>query len=302
MGEDVTPPGPLDFRVIRDHLDTALEALTNLIDRDWPERLATIPGARAFFLTTMKVATTTYDTVRYLVRDYPRDSTPRPEHAISIPPLSRSLLDQLFTVVFLGEDLPARTAWYYKAGWREGKEVHARYTERFGNRSRVEWLEYGRFLDSIRVEWGISDEEAAQPKLIDYWPIPSQMLRRQDLQPDTRAFLEYLVAWSYKALSQEAHLSFPGLARRGAPLLLPRGQEERTRELAKRKSEGMLTTITLILALATEAEHLLHYGTVRDRLAFVWRVLIEHWGEARDFFEMRYARILEGGPTHGATR
>lgn len=295
MEETATPPGALDFRVIRNELDTALEALTNLIDREWPASLASIPGARALLLTTIKVATVTYDSVRYLVRDYPRDWTPRPELAISIPPLSRSLLDQLFGVIFLAEDLPGRTRLFYRGGWRESKETLERYRERYGDQPAWEqWLvQYEGFLGTVREDWGVRQEEAAHPNQIDWWPTPGQM-RQHDLQPATRTFLEYLDAWFYKTLSQDAHLSFPGLARRGAPLLLRPG-EERDQQLLRRKSQGVFTTTTLILALATEFEHLLQYRTVHDRLAYVWKVLIEHWEEARDLYEMRYARFLDRG-------
>ncbi len=289
----------LDFRAIRDPLDNALEALKNLIDREWPKELATIAGSRALFLTMIKVAVNTYESVRFLAADFPKEGAPKLEHALSIPPLTRSLLDQLFTVIFLSEDLPNRTQWYYKGGWRESIEAYVRYNSKYGdNPEWASWLTaYSSFLEEIRVDWGISDEEAAslkekeeEKKKIKYWPIPSRMKKRA--LKENRNFFQFLDAWIYKTLSQDAHLSFPGLVHRGAPLLL-KPSKEREAQLEKRKSQGVFTTITVVLALASEMEHLLNFGLAKQ-LGYVWGVLINFWEEAADLYAMRYERFLTG--------
>ncbi len=289
MEMDKIPPDKvLDFKVIGQQLDEALEALKNLIDRNWP-RQYDIPGARALFLTMIKVAINTYQSVRFLAADSPKNSAPPLEFALSIPPLTRSLLDQLFAVVFLTEDLTTRTLWYYKAGWREAKEAYDRYKAKYGEDQKwAHWLTLnGEFLESIRTEWGVSNEEAADLNRIKYWPIPSQM----KAQAKDREFLTYLDDWFYKTLSQDAHLSFPGLAHRGAALLIKPG-EERTAQLEKRKSQAVFTTVTIVLALASEMEHLLQFG-LGGRLAFVWGVLVKYWEEAEDLYRMRYEQLLE---------
>ena len=297
--DDVPPEKVLNFRVIRDPLDEALEALKNLIDREWPKGLETIPGAHALFLTMLKVAINTYQSVLFIAADLPKDSAPPLEFALSIPPLTRSLLDQLFSVIFLSEDLPTRVQWYYKAGWRESKEAYDRYNSRYGeDPGWASWLaSYGTFQERIRIDWGMSDEEIAslkekkeKKKKIKFWPIPSKMPERA-LNSENRVFLEYLGAWFYRTLSQDAHLSFPGLVHRGSALLLEPG-EEREAQLIKRKSQALGTTITVLLALASEMEHLLQFGR-GEKLAFVWTVLIGYWEEADDLYKMRYAQFLK---------
>ncbi len=291
---DVPREKVLDFKVVRDPLDEALDALKNFIDREWPKQLENIAGARALFLTMIKVAINTYQSVRFLAADLPKEEAPPLEFALSIPPLTRSLLDQLFTVIFLSEDLAGRTEWYYKGGWREVKEMYDRYKAEYGDRGEwADWFKgYGENIESTRVEWGVSEEEAADLTKIQYWPIPSQMMRHRGIKEQTRAFLEYLDAWFYRTLSQAAHLSFPGLAHRGAPLLLKPG-DERDARLTKRKSQAVFTTITIVLALASEMENLLQFG-LRERLAFVWGVLVKYWEEAGDLYRMRYAEFLTG--------
>lgn len=291
--DDAAREKALDFRVIRDPLDEALKALQNLIDREWPAGLASIAGARELFLLMIKVAINTYESVRFLAADIPKESAPRLEYALSIPPLTRSLLDQLFTVVFLSEDLATRTQWFYKGGWREMMEQYNRYKSEYGdNPEWANWFTmYGAHLEKTRVDWGISAEEAADLKRVRYWPIPSQILKESDLQPKTRSFLQYIDAWFYRELSSEAHLSFPGLVHRGAPLLLKPGSKERVAQLTKLKSQAVFTTVTLVIALASEMEYLLQFGLL-DRLAYVWGVLTNYWQEAADLYKMRYARFL----------
>jgi hypothetical protein len=286
---DVPREKILAFKVIKNTLDEALEALKQRIDREWPNNLATIPGARVLFLTMVKVAINTYQSILFLAADIPKEDSPPLEFALSIPPLTRSLLDQLFATIFLAEDLNKRTQWYYKSGWREARETYDRYKAKYGKDSKwAEWLELnGKFLESIRTEWGVSEKEAADLRRIKYWPIPSKMKEKAK----DRVFLKYLDDWFYKTLSQDAHLSFPGLVHRGSALLLKPGSGERKEQLARRKSVAVATTITIMLALASEMEHHLRFGS-QERLIYVWNVLIKYWEEAEELYKMRYEQFL----------
>ncbi len=297
--DEIPPDKVLGFGVIGPPLDDILIALKNSIDHDWPKQYD-IPGAQVLFLTMIKVAINTYQSILFLAADSPKDSAAPLEFALSIPPLTRSLLDQLFAAIFLAEDLNTRTQWYYKAGWRESKESYDRYRTKYGDHPTwKDWfVNYGNFLEKTRVDWGISDDEAAslnekkeKKKKIKHWPIPSK-IQEAAIEAENRAFLQYLYAWFYRTLSQAAHLSFPGLVHRGSALLLKPGSAERKENLAKRKSIAVATTITIVLALASEMEHLLQYG-LGERLAFVWRVLIEYWEEADDLYKMRYRQWLK---------
>jgi len=304
--QGIPPDKVLPFGAVGKPLDEALEALKNKIDREWPKRLDAIPGAQALFLTIIKIVINTYQSVRFLTADIPKKDAPPPEFALSIPPLARSMLDQLFAVVLLSEDLPTRTQWFYKAGWREINETVERYSARYkDDPTWEEWLEAQRgFLESIRIHWAITDDEIAslkrkreKQKRIRRWPLPGKM-KDWALRSENRAFFEYLDAWFYKSLSQDAHLSFPGLARRGAALL-PKPGEERTAHLERRKSQAVFTTTTIVLALASEMEHLLRFG-LAERLAYVWGVLDEYWGEAKDLYTVRYERFLKTESEAGA--
>ncbi len=60
--------------------------------------------------------------------------TYRPEHAIGVPPLARSILDAAFNLVLLFDKDPReRFQWFRKAGWLDLKEGLSRARARFGD-------------------------------------------------------------------------------------------------------------------------------------------------------------------------
>src|SRR5437660_250343 len=109
----------IDFKVIGEPLDSLLAALENKIEREWPERFAKVGGARELFLLTLRTANATYRSIRWLCAEKPPDPQRRLDYCVSVPPLNRTILDHLFTLVFILEDLPTRCCWYFKADWRE---------------------------------------------------------------------------------------------------------------------------------------------------------------------------------------
>src|SRR5260370_22610551 len=90
----------IDFSVIARPLDSLLVALGNKIEREWPVSLATVRGGQALFLLTLRTAEATYRSLRFLCADKPPDPNRRLEFSISVPPLNRTILDNLFTVLF----------------------------------------------------------------------------------------------------------------------------------------------------------------------------------------------------------
>jgi hypothetical protein len=139
--------------------------------------------------------------------------------------------------------------------------------------------------------FGISEEDALNPKHLQYWPIPSQMLRHKNLSEKSRRFLQFLDDWLYKGLSSDAHVSAAGIMRSHGQLLRERG-EARTNILSKLKSNSTFTVITLMVAICTEINDICHYGR-EEKLSYLWRILVEYWGEAKDFYERRYREVLQ---------
>ena len=121
------------------------------VERSLPPAIANVVGAPTIFLLLSKVAETTFNTIRYFCADEPQDPRRQISFASSAPPLLRALLDEIFTVIFIGEDVAGRVQWYNKAGWREIREEHDRHLLRYKGKS-PEWdtwlAKYGEALDN----------------------------------------------------------------------------------------------------------------------------------------------------------
>jgi hypothetical protein len=287
----------LDYGVIQRDLMSLLNGMTLTLERTFPADSAS-SGAREFFWITFRVALNTYNTIVFICAEKPPDPFRKLEFAISCPPLVRTLADSLFNVVFVLEDIEQRTAWYYRSGWRENQERLARYSEAYG--SREEWKEWFQVFTAMQektaAHWQISKEERQNPKLIDYWPIPSQIIRfglkKEDALPDTRAFLQFINDWFYRELSQESHLSYPGLARRGGILMesdekAPSAQDK----LERNRSTQMIMALTLLLALCSEIEQRFNFG-FKQRLMVLWGILADALPIPKEVYTARYAKLL----------
>lgn len=285
----------LDFQVVKEPLDTLCVATHNKIEREWPDRFDDCGRLPVILRSLLLVSHNTHRSMRYLVADTPEDHARRPEFAASLPPLIRTLVDALCSLVYLLEDPPARSLMFSRGGWREMKESFARYEDKFGEAE--EWQSwFASYRDLLELEMrdlGISEEENQKPSKVRYWPIPSQMTRDTELKPANREFLTHLDAWFYRLLSSASHQSGPGLAARAAGLLEgPDGEAERLRHLAGLKSNGMFTATTLLLAIVSEVLAVESFG-LTERARFIWGVLIEYWEEARELYDTRYQRLLD---------
>lgn len=291
-------PPNLDASAITEPLDSLLKALGYKIEREWPARLAKIVGAREFFLLTLRTAEVTYLSIRWLSADKPPDPHRRLEYCLSVPPLNRTILDNLFTIIFVLEDLPARCVWYHKASWREERLELNRYYTEYGH--QPEWQQW---LDRLKshTDLGItllslSPQEAARPLEIPPWPSPGKMvsytLSPTAQLPPTRAFMKYLNDWFYADLSQQTHLGGAGLMKRASALTLDRGDPERERALTKNKYSWLGQSLALMLALASEVEAYFHFG-LQERISYVWHLTNSAIVVAKEMHDKRYAELLK---------
>jgi hypothetical protein len=204
-----------------------------------------------------------------------------------------AFVDEIYTIIFLGEDLEKRVPWYYRAGWREMAEQDVTYRERYGaDPSWKEWFEEHRqFLELTHKAWGISDTEASKPQLIRRWPTPGQMTRLNELSPESKKFFEFLEALFYREFSQGTHLTFPGLSLRGGSLLRKKDDDLRESEWLKIRSDSVGYAVVLLLALLTEINHLFGLA-LRQRCAYLWGVLREYMGIAKELYSERYESLL----------
>lgn len=288
----------LDFRLVEGPLDTLLAALANKIEREWPIALSKVRGARELFLLTVRVSDTTYRTVRFICADKPPDPFRRVEYSTSVPPLNRTILDSIFTIVFILEDLRGRCDWYFKAGWRDEKLEFLRHRAEYGSQEAwKEWLaKFSAHCDTGVAELGISSTESSNPEGIERWPPPGQMvnyrIKKGEELPASRQYLKYLNDWFYRDLSTQSHLGGLGLMKRGGFLLnYDRHDRETEARLQRFKHNQVGAALTLVLALASEIEAELKFG-LAERARYVWAVLLDAIPLSKDLYDKRYASLL----------
>jgi hypothetical protein len=282
----------LDFAVVREPPDYLAEAIANKMQREWPANVARHSASPMVVRLLVTVSENTYRTIRYFCADKPEDGARKLHYALTAPPLVRTLLDALFTVVFLFEDLPERTSWYVRAGWREMEQKRIRFAKAYGDDPKwAEYLrEYGNLVSSDQKLWGITEADAAQLKQIKFWPTPAQMINACQ-SAERREFLEYLHDWHYREMSQDSHLSWPGLWRRGGYFLSAKPSDELRDVLQKFKSDNLSMTVILLLSLLSEVQMELGLG-LGERAKYIWGILCPYAGEAEEVYRQRYQERL----------
>jgi hypothetical protein len=288
----------LHMGLIQEKLDTLAQATVNKIEREWPSQYRHLPFAQSFFALSLKLARHTYRTVFYLCADQRLGEHDwRWEYTLCLPAVNRTLLDSLFNIVFMLEDLEPRSAWYFQSGWRETRIEYQRYQMQYGSDPAwTPWLDGAKaFLDQGSQHFGISASELAGPAQKATWPNPGRMPNYQIdpmTRPPDREFLAYLNDWFYREMSAEAHLSAFGLVKLGALLLRHDLPEEQSDQIVnefypKHRSVQVTRTVILLLCLVAELERHFSFG-LAIRIIELWNVLGESAPEALEIFERRY--------------
>ena len=290
---------PFDMSRIQRKLDMLLAATVNKLKNEWPPKFAHISLAQYFFRITVNYARQVYNAICYLCADK-RLTEPGWSwgYVFMLPPLNRTILDSVFNVVFMLEDLEERWPWYCQSGWREEKEKLERCKTAYpGLPGWDTWVNsFSEVVQRGIEEFGISKEKVANPKLIKpLWPNPGKMPNfgvNPNFLPPTRQFLQHLNDWFYRELSAQAHLSFHGMMILGAGILHNTVDKE-TREQMQRdtlplfRGQQVGRTVTLLLCLLSEMDHYFKLGPGLQILE-LWLIVNERVPETKEIFEIRY--------------
>lgn len=284
----------LDLKNFQPAFDQLLEDCIHKLKGPMPQMPTVM--AHGFFVINVQMSRNAWRTIAYLTANS-RNSEPdwMWDYILIVPPISRTVLDSLFSVIFMLEDLPRRSEWFHKSGWRESKEQLEREKAAYANLSQ--WDEYLTGLEKAVLfgmsTVGVTPMEAADLSKITYWPNPGRMIRHK-VQPVTQArdFLQYLNDWYYREASSQAHLSFHGIMKLGQ-MAIRRDygkaiQEEiETDRFESFRAEQVCRTLTMCLALVAEVNHSFSLGLdvpILER----WKDLAELVPEAGEIWDRRY--------------
>jgi hypothetical protein len=109
--------------------------------------------------------------------------------------------------------------------------------------------------------------------------------------PTIRIFFKYLEDWFYRELSQETHLTLPGLVKRGSLLdAAEKNTPNSDEHLEQYRAVQATMAFVLMLAICSELEHYFRFG-LRDRLLVMWHML-EELPIANEIWRKRYLEIF----------
>jgi hypothetical protein len=243
----------------------------------------------------VRFARNSYDAVRYVAGNTPEDHRRRPNYVMVIPAINRQLLDLLFSLVYMLDDLSARSARYQRAGWRELDQEYRMFKTRFSK--DPEWKQHfknvKKVLDDLIQRFGITQAERKDPRLVPYWKHPFDL---KDEQTQSRPYLRYLEKWLYGDTSAQAHLSFGGLVMVGPFLVadLVGGEDEewvKKRIILQYHFRHFSRTAIVTLAIATEIDTYLKLGNAATA-SYLWNIFAEYSAEAKEMIQYRYEKLL----------
>lgn len=291
----------IDYGLIRDELISVATAASNKLEREWPQKYSAIGSAREFFVATLRLAINTYKTIIYICADNPVDHRRDKMFCLSVPPLNRTILENLMTVVFVIEDIQKRTQWFYKSSYREWKETLEKYKRDYGQ--APEWESFIDTMENYVINQlpgiGLSQKEIDDTKKqIKYWPNPGKMAKNSESENSgnqTAVFLSYLNDWFYKALSGQSHLNAIGLVQRGMFLAgrdimgnyINNAEKIIEEQLDQFRNEQVWLAIILLLALTSEIDMHFKYD-LNNRLKYIWGLIIPSNEKAKELYERRY--------------
>lgn len=284
-----------DYGVIREQFHTLIAAVRNKLEREFPVERAGHPGSRPLLVGLYRSAENVNSAIRSLLADEPASGGKHREYAPAVAPLTRALVDALCNLLFVFQDLPANTAWFFKSGWRDSALEAERLKKLYAQ--DPSWAAFLSRLDkklaATREQYGVTISEAANPrKGIAAWPIPGAMKSHRSLGRERREFIEYLYDWHYRVLSQDAHLNLIGIMRR-APLFVPKvDADERRTRLESVRTMHVTTSIALMLAIITEIEFECKFGLL-ERIRYVWTVVASWDEDTKQLYERFFTPILQ---------
>lgn len=297
--------GELPFAAIQTPFHNLIEATSNELEREWPRHYQHIDSARVTFYQILRNCINNYNTIFWVCADVPKDPHRKRIYALSLPPLTRTLFEQLIMYVFLLEDVPNFVPYVLSTGYTELR-FELKHCLTYHGTDRA-WKPYIRSLKKrvkdFEVRYKLTKRQIDNPlKTIGRGPTPGGLLALlKSNRPKSKAipFIEYINSWLYRKLSGQAHLNILELVNKSvffskdeAKQLIGKDWEKETEELLEDyRQDQVFTAITIMLAMVSELQVHFHFGQI-EKAKYVWAILNEYSDMTKDFWKTRYEKLL----------
>lgn len=242
-------------------------------------------------IVMLRFAWNSYEAVRYISADTPVDPARKANYTIVVPAINRQVLDLLFSLVYMLDDLIPRSLDYQRAGWRDFAEERDLLKAQYG--ARDDWSDFLEAMDSqidtMVQRFNITAEEQQNPTLVGYWKTPFKLAKRVG---PAQHYLQFLEREIYKDVSAQAHLTFAGLLKVSGFLVTDllgddAPEEKRIRAMQSFHFQQVSRTAITYLAVATEIDTYLKLGN-QLAIDYLWVILSEFVVEAKEMYSIRY--------------
>lgn len=277
--EWVAEPDVLDFKVVNQPLEEVANILLSQLKAEQRQ-------PKNFYFILRGLLTTSFQTYKAIRKLVAKD----PKYPLQGHMLDRSLIDTLFTLCAIREKPEEHSRRYEIAGYKVMYEEYKRELERY--KDDTKWNGYladkKKCLDGLADTITLSKEGRANPdKNINYWPIPSQIIKSNMISKNTLNFLQEVYFWRYRQVSEWHHQAWGGMSM---------GMFADAREHhwlpGKFESDAVATGILFMLMILSEIEATCNYGT-KQKLRYDWTILNNYYEEAKDYYAMRYDKELK---------
>jgi len=296
--------GEMDYKLIQDTLEKLMEATANLLEREWPKHYQHVDSSRVVFFHSLRIAINTYNTIFFIIADEEYFGR-RKVYALSLPPLVRTLFEQLIAFIFLIQDIPTYIPWLFRTGYNEDR-IQLAHVQKYHGADPA-WTDYIDHLKKkIVAEEAtgyLSAQEIKTPDMIGRWPTPGRMHKRLvrdgKASQDTLDFIEYINDWLYRELSGQTHLNVSGFSLRGIHFGIDEAklvfgddwEKKRAEKLEEYRQKQVWLAMVLMLAIVSEIEGHFLFGR-NERARYLWTIFNKHSDFALDFWEARYKKLL----------
>jgi len=292
------PPFVFEYKKIGTALEEIPKAIIERIKRnqdglyDWLR--AKQPVLPVLVEMVTRVSANTWDTILFLCGEN-MDHGRKIEFTASVPPLARTLADTLFAFVYIFDQPEENSRRFAVSGWGKGMIYWNRMSETHGTDPRWQtWLRGFRASVESTLDFApATEKEKADLETAAYWPNPGKMIRGCSDEA-RKSFLDALQTWVYADLSEDTHLAYPGLVRRGAILDkepasgIPLVNPQRYRTMV------FLSALTVHVAVLSEIASQLALDHEKGRLRNVWGVITANpdWHQAIALYDARYRALI----------
>jgi hypothetical protein len=237
-----------------------------------------------------------YDSIRFLCSDE-KTKGRRPEYVLAVPSITRTLQEILFTVMYIGEDFPARSDRYYKASWRERMDERGKYCNEHSN--KAEWKpflnKYQQALKEGIEQIKLTEEEGKKSQIIEHFHVGMRLL--ENMSKENLPFARWMDKWFYQETSAIAHFTPLGTHRIAPYLMYDMVPRPNTKQMAEESLKRftafyVIMSTSVVLSIASELEHLFSLGN-RDQIVDIWEKMRIDSPDCEEVCTRRYDKLLK---------